>query len=488
MTSMDEVLKVIGSEDQHTDQYYTCVAEAQTSGDKLRSYLIANKILKKVKRISHGAYGDVYITDSMKPAIIKTSRVDMIEDEDLINELYIGLIGINSILDHIPNFMRTYGYLKCGPIYTPVDSDKPIAWSLPGDNMHMVAEYIEHGTLYDKLMNGMNVEEVLHVLIQLICAMRFAAKHRGFLHRDLHSGNILLSYNAEGKSVVYPDSRIRMISTITPIIIDYGRSTLSYKVSEDDLLRDISTIVNIVTSVAKDIVDKNIMWSKYLYEEVLKAMQFITNNKSGVVFIDPDTMKFNVTIDQLIDNIIVYAQQNNLGIGVFANNRDTTPIVSLPTIKSLPITYKPAFLNSIDNLYISNSARKIRKKYLDIILIREFKWIKEGIKDVEDSMNAYIYTEDLISNSSDSDESIYYNTLEQSEDILSLLTNAILILISFKVVNAIHGTTHYINRENIDKIVRYINDIINELARTEDETILSFYNSVRGVDFHTYYS
>lgn len=59
---------------------------------------------------------------------------------------------------------------------------------------YMVMEYVEGGTLQERIRSGMSVGEVLGVMKQIIRALGFA-HDRGIIHRDVKPGNILFHRN-----------------------------------------------------------------------------------------------------------------------------------------------------------------------------------------------------------------------------------------------------------------------------------------------------
>ena len=126
-----------------------------------------------------------------------------------IHETYVGLNGINDIVQQIPNFAYVFGIYQSGATF------------------NVVTEMIKGETLYDYLKsNQFQMGEFLMILIQLCVAIRFAQESCGFVHYDLTPWNIIIQRSQVELEFDYMvmGKVVRLKSRVIPIIIDYGKS------------------------------------------------------------------------------------------------------------------------------------------------------------------------------------------------------------------------------------------------------------------------
>jgi hypothetical protein len=395
---------------RYNHQYYICFSELQSKSNILQRYLISNMLMKNA-RLADPTRTNVYVTNS---AIIKLANDEKYE---LIHEIHTGLFYINDVLNYVPNYMRTYGHLRCGPYY---GSGQP--WTLPGDNIHLVAEYVEGDSLFTHIMNGMKVKDYLHVLIQLLCAIKFTISHNGFRHNDLHCHNVILRKCST--DVEYEEVNIR--SHIMPIIIDYGEATISHENDEDLIIMEIVDLINQATYNTTN-------------KKILRATKYITNTSDGILDIESNN-SYNITIDEIIDRIIQYSYVKNIDIGIIQE-------VDMTTNEHTNYEqWKPSEETSLQMLYITNTFNELTDDELSIVEKRETINTLQRLNELNNNID--------------------------SQDLYGLLSQAIMILITFKLL-----------KMNNNEVLSHINNIRYRM-KTEYHPL---YSIIRDIDFNIYY-
>lgn len=167
-------------------------------------------------------------------AVMKIQQPSSAPQEELIHEIVVGTI-LNAMRDYLPCFMYVYGGFFCG---YPTDANmKALKFATMCDNnsdMHacMLSENVPsprdfRDFWFDSTINENDKQKVF----LLVCFSLAEANSRfGFVHGDLHFGNILirkakpavtLKFNFAGKSLSITTSWI-------PVIIDFGRSQINW--------------------------------------------------------------------------------------------------------------------------------------------------------------------------------------------------------------------------------------------------------------------
>jgi hypothetical protein len=153
---------------------------------------------------------------------------DFIEKEKVIVKITKGkrddIIEINTIIKDMPNFVKTY----CSFCNAKADSGDFIT-------MEIMKKY-RHGSL-NKYINKLELSEVINILKQLLLAQLYIFNKTGFLHNDIHLGNILVKKSKEDITLNYKINiinnnipinkhRINIITNFLPLISDFDRASI----------------------------------------------------------------------------------------------------------------------------------------------------------------------------------------------------------------------------------------------------------------------
>lgn len=132
-----------------------------------------------------------------------------------IHEVFIGLYGVNKIIDKIPNFSYTYGII--------------------GNSIYK--EHVIGQSFFEYLTKDKNVDMkfIISSLVQILLSIQVAQDTNCFIHYDLYPWNIILSYrkNSIIEYVISPFEIYKVKTDFVPVIIDFNKSSVIYGKKED---------------------------------------------------------------------------------------------------------------------------------------------------------------------------------------------------------------------------------------------------------------
>lgn len=140
-------------------------------------------------------------------------------------------VALNQMRPYCPNFSMVFGVMNC---YESPDA----LCALEGRSKVILYEFIKGQPLWKWSENAQEADCFL-VLLQLINALRVAHRELGFVHEDLHANNVLI--RDLGSPVYVPflyNNRTYFLKTrYIPVMIDYGRSRMVFKLDRADVER-----------------------------------------------------------------------------------------------------------------------------------------------------------------------------------------------------------------------------------------------------------
>jgi hypothetical protein len=95
--------------------------------------------------------------------------------------------------------------------------------------------------------NKFNFEELKNIIKQVIFAIINAYEKKGFLHGDLHSGNILLKPKRKEK-IIYNKKEL-LVNNLEAVIMDFEKSKLNQKNKQIDLIKNILKFITSIKNV-----------------------------------------------------------------------------------------------------------------------------------------------------------------------------------------------------------------------------------------------
>lgn len=183
-----------------------------------------HQYLQKAFTLGSGGYSTTYLVKTafkQRPDLV----AKYLRDSDNIEEVIIGLYGVNQLRDHIPNFSKVYGFINCNqPIVS--SSHDAIVCPKEGSNKYIFYEYIS-GTPLSQC-GYLSEDEELEIYWQLVASIAFANEQTGFVHFDMKSDNIMIRQFLDPVKITYrlKDREIIITSRYVAVLIDYGLSRI----------------------------------------------------------------------------------------------------------------------------------------------------------------------------------------------------------------------------------------------------------------------
>lgn len=183
-----------------------------------------SNLFKAYKLIADNTLEGITMTGGMsedRPLYLIKTPKDPASDQ-IAHEVLVGL-ALNTIRDKVPNFMYTYGYTSCSP---PVVVGKDVSELCARDSDSSVAmfEYVQNSVSIREFIQTSTYQELGVVMEQIVYALKYANHTLGFVHGDLHAGNILVRKFDQEIPVQTLSGEQR--SKFLPVMIDYGFSTV----------------------------------------------------------------------------------------------------------------------------------------------------------------------------------------------------------------------------------------------------------------------
>ncbi len=150
------------------------------------------------------------------------------------------ILEANKIVKNMPNFIETYCSFTCLENFNALSNEYKDSNSFCNpteDNNKIITLEImkkyKNGSLF-KFQNKLNKDQVVNILQQLTLAQIHVYSKTGFLHNDLHLGNILIHHVKKPTHIIYEFStdtlRTKEIvvtsNYIIPLISDFNESTI----------------------------------------------------------------------------------------------------------------------------------------------------------------------------------------------------------------------------------------------------------------------
>jgi hypothetical protein len=169
------------------------------------------------------------IDEESRFIFINEDRHIVVKLGDIENDLHMGLSYVNKLLDYIPNFSRTYGYIKAGPYFER--SEHSLSYVVPGNEKYMISEYIPGNTLGKIVIEKeITPNDLASVIVQVVLSLKMLYDKTGMVHDDMHYYNIIISdYSPEDityEKVLSSDMNARISVNRRATIIDYGSSSV----------------------------------------------------------------------------------------------------------------------------------------------------------------------------------------------------------------------------------------------------------------------
>jgi hypothetical protein len=224
------------------EQLECIISAVLLEGDKNEKYSFTERErvtqwfthLRKIGESSVQSYAMLADISSQPQGIFIIKTPIKIYKDNLLHEAMVGITALNTLRRIIPNFMYTYGYLRCS--VAQLVQNEPATWcNIPDgvDVSYTIIENIRDGVTLSRLISNSSVSpsEFISIMYQIFNALNVAYKIWDFTHYDLHSYNVLVRRLSKPIALPYYGTEDKVtrwiISSYIPFIIDYGDAWVS---------------------------------------------------------------------------------------------------------------------------------------------------------------------------------------------------------------------------------------------------------------------
>lgn len=275
----------LNNNDNTYRKYIASLFDKKDKPKNTSGWLVPKKILQvNSNNNNRRASGDILIESDLfikkKTVVVKISK-----NKKLLNEDFEASKQLNSIKS--PNYSKYLGLFSCKDDIKKYSKSKPLPeefCKLNGEtNFFLFMPYYKLGSL--AVYVPKNIDEIISIINQFICASLFAYQKLGFLHNDLHIGNILLKPTSKETIKYNLNQGMKEIKTfgVEIIIFDFDRSTFNNHNSFFKYLIKLMTLINIYVlklleyPLWKDIDLKNFQKNLYKITKEDELYEFVGN-------------------------------------------------------------------------------------------------------------------------------------------------------------------------------------------------------------------
>lgn len=235
------------------------------------------------------------IAHNKQAIIIKTlydNQINLVLKFGILTSIEKEYTTSNELLE-LPNFIQYFCMFECNDdIKNIINNENTISnYSIChyGENPIgiLVMKYYYLGCIDNYHWSENNFDVLKNILKQVIFSVIYAYDVKGFIHGDLHSGNVLLKPKKH-EQINY-GNRALSIDSMEAIIMDFEKSKLNQKNKISDLIRGIDKLFTSVINSNNMELDLDYDRNKLVF---LKSML--------------DTNSFYNTIGEIIDEMTIY--------------------------------------------------------------------------------------------------------------------------------------------------------------------------------------
>jgi len=201
---------------------------------------------------------------------------------------------ISQELLELPNFIRYFCIIRCNDDIKNIINNKNTILNYKmchyGENEVGILVMKEYnlGSIENYDWNENNFNLLKNVMKQVIFSILYAYNTKGFIHGDLHSGNILLKSKKKCE-IIYENKKL-VLDDLEVVIMDFEKSKLNSNNKINELMKNIVKFIN-------SIIDSNKIKINIDYDrnKLIKLKSIFLSN---VNYFDE--------IENIIDNMIIY--------------------------------------------------------------------------------------------------------------------------------------------------------------------------------------
>jgi len=245
------------------------------------SYYKLNKFLDISKNEQSVVINALY--DNNVDIVLKFGILNFIEKEyNISKELY-----------ELPNFIRYFCMIECNDQIKNIINHKGNILNYKmchyGSELVgiLVMKHYKLGCIYNYDWNESNVNILKNVIRQVSYAIIHAYETKGFLHGDLHCGNVLLKPK-KNNVIMYGNKQLE-IEDLEVIIMDYEKSRINEKDKIHYVINDIRRLFNSISDM-----NSNKLNIDYDYNKLTRLKSVFLEN-----------INYYNEIDEIINSMII---------------------------------------------------------------------------------------------------------------------------------------------------------------------------------------
>ena len=154
--------------------------------------------------------------------------------------------NISKELFILPNFIRYFCIIKCNDDIKNIINNKntisnyKICHYKNNQIGILIMKHYYLGCVDDYDWNKTNFDLLKNIIKQVVFAIIYAYETKGFIHGNLHSGNILLKYKRKNE-IIY-NKKTLILNELEAVIMDFEKSKLNQNNKINDLVRNIDKL------------------------------------------------------------------------------------------------------------------------------------------------------------------------------------------------------------------------------------------------------
>jgi serine/threonine protein kinase len=164
---------------------------------------------------------------------------------------------ISEELNELPNFIRYFCLIKCNENIKNIINNKNTISNYKmchyGDNEVGILVMKEYnlGSIENYDWNENNFNILKNVIKQVIFSILLAYEKKGFIHGDLHCGNVLLKPKRNCE-IIYKN-KILVLNELEVVIMDFSKSKIYSKNNINELFHNIDKFISSIFITCNDI-------------------------------------------------------------------------------------------------------------------------------------------------------------------------------------------------------------------------------------------
>ena len=299
---------------------------------------------KKLCLIGNGAYGKVYKAKDLKTNNIVAVKKIKINNLNINYEYVLKEINILKNLSH-QNIVKYYNYYE------------------EHDNIYIIMEYLEGGTIKDFIKNEKNkiTEDICRIIInQILSALSHLHYICDICHRDIKPENIMFKYKDNIKSLK---------------LIDFGLSSNSFE--KKNYLENCGTLIYMAPEqISNKIYNKSVdIWSVGI------ILYMLLNNGNNPFYIKGDSRekvisKITSKKVEYDDNNYPISEMGKSFINKLLMKNSSNRYTARPALNHPWVTmqkYEKIPMNVLDKLLIVDYINKIKELFLTALFMNYYK-------------------------------------------------------------------------------------------------------------------